>query len=101
LPFIKDPVQIKDIPGGKEVLITHKSESFLGFQRVTITEHSVSVEFKFKLTQDVTDADMEYCFGNIVAAPIFGRAYKATTVKGETKEGNLDVHATSADMAKT
>jgi len=101
LPFIKDPVQIKDIPDGKEVLITHKSESFLGFQRITITEHSVCIEFKYKLTQDAKDADLEYCFGNIVATPILGCPYKATTIKGDTKEGILDVHATSAELAKT
>jgi len=100
LPHLKDDVRIADIAGGKEATITHRGEAFLGTERITVTEDRVSVEFTYKLTKDVADADMEYCFGHICAAPILGRAFKAVTEDGESREGVVPIRATSSELEK-
>ncbi len=94
LPHMRDDVQVRDIEGGKEAVITHKSESFDGQYKLTILPDTLRLEFRYKLLKDVSDADMEYCFGNLCAPPIIGRRFRAITQTGEAKEGTVPVTPT-------
>jgi len=94
LPHMKDDVQLADVDGGKQALITHRSESFDGRYRVTVRGDCLSLEFRYKLLKDVNDADVEYCFGNLCAPVILGRPYTAITPSGEVIEGVVPVTAT-------
>lgn len=100
LPQLEDPVQVRDIDGGKEAVVTHNSEWFHGVQRITVKENSVAVEFTYGLVKQADDADMEYCYGKVCADPILGRSFKATTASGATKEGVIPIMATTSDYDK-
>ena len=93
LPHMKDNVEVKEIDGGKEAIVPHRSSSFEGIQRYTVKGNQLTIEFKCKLLQDVKDADVEYCLGTFCAAPILGRPYKAVTAKGQAVEGVVPIRA--------
>lgn len=97
LPQMKDTVEVKDIDGGKEAIIPHRSAAFEGTQRVTVKGNTLSIEYRYKLIQDVKDADMEYCYGTFCAAPILGRPFRAVGANGKPFAGVVPVHATERD----
>lgn len=97
LPQMSDKVEVRDIDGGKEAVVTHKSEFFDGTQTITVTADKVSVDFKSKLIKEIEDADMEYCFGKFCAAPILGRPYTGVTHTGKNEKGVVPIRATSPD----
>ena len=97
LNALKDDVVVKDIDGGKEALITHRADAFLGTQKVTVRDNQLVIEFKCKLLKDVKDADCEYCYGTICAAPLLGRPFNAFTETGKDVKGVVPIHATNSD----
>ena len=64
---------------------------------VNVKGNQLTIQLKCKLTKDVNDADFEYGFGCICAAPFLGRPYSAITEKGKAVEGTIPVRATSSD----
>jgi len=100
-PHLKDDIKFTDIDGGKEILITHRSDSFFGVQRIVLKDNSASVELKYKLLKDIKDADMEYCFGKICAAPILGCPFNAVTDNGEAVQGVVPIQAKETNFSKT
>lgn len=96
LPQMSDDIEVRDIEGGREAVVTHKSEFFDGTQTIRVIGDKVSVDFKGKLIKDISDADMEYCFGKFCAAPIIGRPFSGTTIANRTENGAVPVRATSA-----
>lgn len=100
LPSMKDNVEVKEIEGGKEAIVPHRSEYFEGIQRYRVTKNKLSIEFKYKLLKDVKDADVENCFGTFCAAPILGRPYKAVTTREQTVEGVLPIAPKQRDPWK-
>ncbi len=95
LPQMSDDVIVRDIEGGKEAVIPHKSEFFDGSQTIKVTADKVSVDFKGRLIKDIADADMEYCFGKFCAAPILGRPYSGETIAGKIENGIAPIRATN------
>jgi len=100
LTQMKDDVVVKDIEGGKEAIVPHRSSSFEGVQRYTMKGNQLTIEFRYKLLQDVKDADVEICLGTFCAAPILGKPYKAVTENGQTVEGVVQVNPTERDPWK-
>lgn len=94
---LKGPIEVRDVDGGKEAVLSHRSEYFEGTQRIAVRGDELVVELKCKLLQDIKDADMEYGFAKMCAAPILGRPYTAVTNTGESVKGIVPIRATSSD----
>lgn len=94
LPHMKDEITVRDIDGGKEAVVTHRSESFSGQYTIQVRDSRLTLEFRYKLLKDVKDADMEYCFGNVCSPVVIGCPYKAITRSGQTNEGVVPVTPT-------
>lgn len=73
---------IKDIPGGKEVILHQQTNSFVGDQKITILPNKVTFDYTYKLTVDSKNTSMEYSIGRISAPLIAGCPFKAETLKG-------------------
>lgn len=101
MTHIKDDIKIADIAGGKEATILHRSDPFYGVEKIRVFANRVEVEFTFKLIQDIKDADMEYCLGNLVAAPIIGKPFKAILQDGTVQEGTVPIYAKESDLMKS
>lgn len=97
LPHMKDAVQVRDIDGGKEALLTHRCPEFEADERITVKGNRLVRQLDFRLTKDVKDADLEYCFGTIHAAPILGRPFSAVLGGGKTVAGTVPVRCKTRD----
>lgn len=97
LPHMKDPVHLRDIDGGKEAVLTHRSAEFEAVETITVTENKLVRQLDFRLTKDIKDADLDYCFGTICAAPILGKPFTAMTNRGKTVTGTVPVLCRSRD----
>jgi len=97
---IKDPIEIRNIEGGQEAVITHKNDDFIATQWVTIRGNTFTVRLKFKLARNIPDADLEYCLGTFCAAPITGRPFSAVTEKDVAVNGILPVYSHISDPFK-
>lgn len=93
LPHMKDPVQVRDIDGGRQAVLTHNCSAFECTERITVKGNQLVRELSFRLTQDIKDADLEYCFGTILAAPILGMPYSAVMSKGKSFTGTVPVRS--------
>jgi hexosaminidase len=100
-PRMRDDVQVGEVPGGKEAVLLHRSDSFWGEQRITVTPDQVVVALRYRLLRDVRDAELEYCAGMFTAAPLLGRPFRAVMTDGRVVEGTVPVRATSNALAQT
>ncbi len=92
LPHMKDAAQVSDVEGGRQAVLTHRCAEFEADERVTVKGNQLIHELQFRLTKDVKDADLEYCFGTICAAPILGRPYSAVLSSGKPFAGTVPIH---------
>lgn len=97
LPHMKDAIVVRDVDGGREAVLTHRSAEFEAEERITVRENQLIRRLDFKLTKDVKDADLEYCFGTLCAAPILGRPFSAVMGGGKHSAGTVPVHCKIRD----
>lgn len=97
LPHMKDAVQVRDVDGGKEALLIHRCAEFEADERITVRQNQLIRKLTFRLTRDVKDADLEYCFGAIHAAPILGRRFSAVLGDGKSVAGTVPIRCKTRD----
>lgn len=91
----KQNITINDIPGGKEIVISHDSDSFTGEHRITMLRDKITFDLRYKLLADIDDAGIEYTLGYISAPLITGCKYEADTYNGY-ESGTIPLNAISA-----
>lgn len=78
----KKNIEISDIPGGKTIVIPHKTADFDGVHRITMSENKITFDLTYKLTAKVDDAGIEYCLGYLSAPLITGCNYETEAKTG-------------------